>query len=174
MLSETVVQKLNEQIKHEYESANLYLQMCAWCAENGYEGCATFFRAHGGEEQQHMYRIFDFLNESGASAAIPALAEQRRQFKSIREVFDATLEHERFITAKINELAGLAFAENDFTTFNFLQWFIEEQREEEALFGGIVDRFDLVGDDGRGIYLLDREIGGIHGAAAAGGGEAGA
>jgi ferritin len=174
MPSDKVVQKLNEQIGHEFESSNLYLQMCAWCAENGYEGCATFFRAHGLEEQQHMFKIFDYLNEAGGPAAIPALAEQRRQFESIREIFDATLEHERFITGKINELAGLAFSENDFTTFNFLQWFIEEQREEEALFGGIIDRFNLVGDDGRGIYHLDREIGGIHGAAGEGGGEEGA
>jgi ferritin len=159
MLSETLLRLLNEQIGHEFESANLYLQMSSWCATNGFEGCASFFREHSHEEMEHMFRVFDYVNEAGGMATVPQLAKPRDQFESIREVFDATLEHERFITGKINALAGAAFEEKDFSTFNFLQWFVAEQHEEETLFTGIIDRFNLIGTDGRGLYMIDREIG---------------
>jgi ferritin len=94
---------------------------------------------------------------------IPTLEKPRSEYGSIREVFEATLEHERFITGKINELAGAAFEAKDFSAFNFLQYFVAEQHEEEALFSGILDRFGIVGDDGRGLFMLDKEIGQMHG-----------
>jgi ferritin len=163
MLKPAVLEKLNEQVGHEFFSANLYLQMSSWCTAKGLEGCAKFLREHSTEEMNHMFRLFDYVNETGAQAVVPALEKPRHQFENVTEVFAATLEHEKFITSKINELVDVAFGEKDYSTFNFLQWYVAEQHEEEALFQRIVDMVNLVGTDGQGLYMLDREIGGMAG-----------
>jgi len=159
MLSETMLEKLNGQIGIEFESANLYLQMSSWCAVNGLEGSADFLRAHSHEEMEHMFKLFDYVIETGSKAHIPELAEPRSEFESIREVFESTLEHERFVTGKINELVRAAYDENDYSTLNFLQWYVAEQHEEEALFSRIVEMVHMIGTSGRDLYLLDKEIG---------------
>ncbi len=159
MLSEKMLARLNEQIALEFESANLYLQMSAWCLAHGLDGCGRFLREHSQEEMGHMFRLFDYVNETGAQAVLRALEAPRHEYGSVREVFEATFEHERFITGKINELVDTAFAEKDYSTFNFLQWYVSEQHEEEALFQRVLDLVELVGSDGKGLFHLDREIG---------------
>ena len=159
MLSQKMLTLLNEQVGHEFESANLYLQMSAWCASKGLEGSASFLRAHSGEEMAHMFRLFDYLLETGNLAVIPAMGKPRHEYKGIGDVFAATLSHEQFITGKINALVDGALTEKDYATFQFLQWYVSEQHEEEALFSRVCDLVRLVGTDGRGLFLLDKQIG---------------
>jgi ferritin len=178
MITKHLLQKLNEQIGLEFESANIYLQMSSWCAANGLDGCASFLREHTTEEMGHMTRLFDYVNEIGEMAIIPEIPKPRHEYENVRELFAATLEHEKFITKKINELTAAAFEDKDFSTFNFLQWYVAEQHEEEALFKKILDLVDMVGHEGRGLYYLDKEItsisAGVVAGPSAGAGEPGA
>ncbi len=163
MLSQELLTKFNEQIGIEFESSNLYLQMSSWCGSNGLDGCAAFLREHSQEEMAHMFRLFDYVNETGAQAIIPALSRPRSEFESIKEVFELTYKHEQFVTGKINELVHAAFTAHDYSAFNFLQWYVAEQHEEEALFKKVIDLVEMVGTDGQGLFYLDREIRNIQG-----------
>ena len=159
MLTNAMRDKLNEQIEVEFFSSNLYLQMSSWCATQGLEGSAAFLLRHSDEERMHMMKLFTYLIETGAEAVIPALEKPDTEYEGLVDMFTKILDHEKFVTSKINELMEFAMGEKDFATVNFLQWYIAEQHEEEALFSGILDRIKLVGYDGRGIYLMDKEIG---------------
>lgn len=159
MLSKVMIDKLNAQINSEYYSSNLYLQMSAWCEEKGYEGCAAFFKKHAEEEMAHMHRLFNYVNETGAMAIVGQIKAPPAQFKSLEAVFQHTYAHEKAVTKRINELANTAFAEKDFSTFNFLQWYVAEQHEEEKLIKSILDKIKIIGVDGRGLFFIDQEIG---------------
>ncbi len=159
MLSETMIQKLNDQINLEYYSSNIYLQMSSWRNYKGLEGCAAFLEAHADEERQHMQRLFKYVNETGAMVILGTIDAPTAEFKSIAEIFKKIYDHECLVTRKINELADLALTEKDFSTFNFLQWYVAEQHEEEKLFKSILDKIQNTGVDGMGLFHLDREIG---------------
>ncbi len=178
MLSQEVLAKLNEQIGHELYSSNFYLQMSAWCSYQGLDGCARFLRKHSQEELTHMYKLFDYVAQSGAQPVIPELAKSPHDFSSVKDVFEKILEHERFITSCINAMVEVTFERRDFFTFNFLQWYVSEQHEEEALFKTLLDKLSLVGTDDRGLYFFDAELGRLAaakaGAGSADAGEAGA
>ena len=158
MLSQSMIDKLNAQITLEHYSANLYLQMSAWCDHKGYTGCAAFLKQHAAEEMMHMHKLFAYVSETGGLAVLGAIDAPPTQYEDLGAVFEMTLAHEREITQAINTLAAAALAEQDFSTFNFLQWYVAEQHEEEALFMGIVDKINIIGLDGKGIYYLDKEI----------------
>ena len=175
MLSEKMVTCLNEQINLEFYSSNLYLQMSSWCEAKGLEGCSTFLRSHATEEMTHMQRLFTYVNETGAMAILGQIDAPPTEFQSIVEVFRSTYEHECLVTRKINELADTAFGEKDYSTFNFLQWYVAEQHEEEALFKSILDKIEIIGTDGKGLFFIDQEIGRMtNGRTAAPSGEAAA
>lgn len=158
MLAPSMVDKLNAQINLEIYSSNLYLQMSAWCAANGFEGSADFLRKHADEEMMHAHRLFDYVNETGAQAVLGNIDAPPTKYDSLRAVFEQTYEHEVEVTNAINGLAHTAFSTNDYSTFNFLQWYVAEQHEEQTLFKGILDKFDLVGTDGKALFFVDREI----------------
>lgn len=159
MLKENVLQKLNEQITLEQYSSNLYLAMSSWCKSKGLDGSASFLYTHSSEELMHMHKLFNYINETGSMALISNVDAPTIEFKDLRDVFEQTYNHEKVVTMKINELVALTLAEHDYSTFNFLQWYVAEQHEEEALFLGILDRMDVIGFDGRGLYMVDKEIG---------------
>jgi ferritin len=159
MLKDNVLKKLNEQIQLEHYSANLYLAMSSWCKSHGLDGSAKFLYAHSSEEMMHMHKLFNYINETGSMAIVSAIDAPSTEFKNLRDVFEQTFKHEKLVSAKINELVELTFSEKDFSSFNFLQWYVAEQHEEEALFMGILDRMDVIGFDGRGLYMVDKEIG---------------
>ena len=159
MLSTKMVEKLNEQVTIEFESSNLYLQMAAWCAFKGFEGSAAFLKAHSEEERMHMMKLFNYLGETGNLAIISALEKPKHEFESLKEMFGQILQHEKFVTSKINELVALAYEEKDYSSLHFLQWYVGEQHEEESLFTSIVDKINLIAYDGRGLYLVDRDLG---------------
>ena len=158
MISKKVEKALNNQIRLEAESSQLYLAMACWAESNGFEGVAEFMYEHSDEEREHMLKFVKFLNNRGGSTLISKLSEPTHSFENIREVFEALLKHEIFISEQINEIVHITFQEKDFATHNFLQWFISEQIEEEALVRTIIDKMNLIGDNVSGLYLFDNEI----------------
>ena len=158
MLSSNMINKLNEQINLEFYSSNLYLQMASWCENQGLDGCNSFLRHHAQEEMEHMQKLFNYVNETGAMAIVGAIEAPPHQYDSVRDVFLATYKHECLVTKKINELAHTAFTEQDYSTFNFLQWYVSEQHEEEKLFKTILDRIDMIGLENKGLYYIDQEV----------------
>jgi ferritin len=169
MPSSGMFSKLNEQIGHEFYSSNIYLAMSAWCAAKALRGSARFFEGHADEEMVHMRKLFAYVLDVGGQAIVPALAQPPKEYASLKDIVSKALEHEKFITSKIHGLVDAALAEKDHATFNFLQWYVSEQREEEALFRTVVDMLELAGTDGRGLYLVDKEIGKLAAREAAGG-----
>ncbi|KKA44886.1 MULTISPECIES: non-heme ferritin [Salinivibrio] len=158
MLAPAMVDRLNEQINLEFFSSNLYLQMSAWCEDQGFEGAARFLHKHAQEEMQHMQRLFTYVSETGAMPILGSIDAPRHEFASLGEVFRETYQHERLITEKINSLAHVAFTTQDYSTFNFLQWYVAEQHEEEKLFKGILDKIELVGEDGKALFFIDKDL----------------
>jgi len=158
MLSSTMLTALNKQINLEFYSSNLYLQMSSWCDYKGLEGCAEFLRLHADEEMKHMQRLFHYINETGGLAILGQIEAPPQEFDSIKDIFEKTYEHEIFITKKINELAKTAQNEDDFSTFNFLQWYVAEQHEEEKTFKTILDKVEMIGMEGSGLFFIDKEI----------------
>lgn len=159
MLKQAMIDRLNEQINLEFYSSNLYLQMSAWAEYKGFEGCAAFLQKHADEEMEHMKRLFTYVNETGTMARIGSIDNPPSEFESIKDLFENVFEHECLITQKINELAHTAFTEQDYSTFSFLQWYVAEQHEEEKLFKGILDKIEIIGEDGKGLFFIDKEIG---------------
>jgi len=159
MLSKRTLKLLNEQIGHEFYSSNLYLAMCSWCGAKGLRGSAAFLEKHADEEMMHMRKLFAYVNDTGAQAIVPEIPKPPHDFESIKDVFAKTLEHEIFITGKINDLVDACLADKDHSTVNFLQWYVAEQHEEERLFRSIVDLVNLIGVEAGGLYLADKEIG---------------
>lgn len=110
---------------------------------------------------EHMQRLFDYLSDTGALPLLGQIAAPPSAFSSIADVFKTTYEHEQFITAEINKLAHLAMTTQDYSTFNFLQWYVSEQHEEEKLFKSILDKLDMVGESGKSLFILDKDLKGM-------------
>ncbi|WP_312041623.1 non-heme ferritin [Erwinia sp.] len=158
MLTAEMTARLNDQLNLEFFSANLYLQMSAWCADKGFEGAAAFLREHSREEMQHMQRLFNYLSDTGAMPVLGSIAAPPVTFDSLNNVLEQAYEHEQLITAKINELAHAAMTSQDYSTFNFLQWYVAEQHEEEKLFKSVLDKLALVGTSGKGLFFVDKDL----------------
>ena len=159
MISKKIEAALNKQIALEGYASYLYLSMASWCETKGYETSSQFLYNHAEEERMHMLKLFKYINAAGGHALQPEVKGIKHTFKSLREVFDQTLEHEIAVTESINDLVDHCFKIKDFATFNFLQWFVSEQREEETLARRAVELFDLIGEDGVGLFMIDQEIG---------------
>ncbi|MCL6271293.1 non-heme ferritin [Sansalvadorimonas sp. 2012CJ34-2] len=158
MLSEQMIKSLNDQINLEFYSSNIYLQMSSWCEYKGLDGCAEFLRAHAVEEMGHMQKLFNYVNETGAMAVIGGIEAPASHYEGVEDIFTQILDHEKLVTSKINELVHLAFTTQDYSTFNFLQWYVAEQHEEEKLFNSILDKVKMIGAEGKGLYFIDQEI----------------
>lgn len=158
MLSQNIVKYLNDQLNLEFYSSNIYLQMSAWADNNGFAGAAKFLKAHATEEMEHMRRLFTYLNETGSLAEIYAIEAPKAEYASLKALFEIVLEHEKLVTSKINEIVEVAFAAKDYSTFNFLQWYVAEQHEEEFLFNSILNKFKLLGEDGKSLYYIDKDL----------------
>ena len=159
MLSKTIQEALNNQVKIEAESSQAYLAMASWAEiQPGLQGVTDFFYKQSDEERMHMLKLIRFINERGGFAFVPALVQPIVTFKSIKNVFDDFLNHELKVSYSINELVNLALTEKDYATHNFLQWYVNEQMEEERTARTLRDKLELVGDDKGGLYLFDRDI----------------
>lgn len=163
MASKKMIELLNAQLNFEYFSANIYLQMAGWAAHEGMDGCTAFLLRQAEEEREHMQRFFDYIVEIDEMPIVGALAEPETEYKSIKEIFAKSLEHEKEVTSRIHEIAALAYEEKDFPTMSFIQWFIDEQREEEENFKGIMDKLNLIGErESKSLYFFDKEIANIN------------
>ncbi len=158
MLVERIETALNAQIKIEAESSQFYLAMASWAESEGMNGTAKFLYLHSDEEREHMLKLVKFVNERGGQAIIPALSQPTSNFDSLNQVFEKLLSHEEFVTQSINELVHICFEEKDYTTQNFMQWYVSEQIEEEALARTILDKLNMIGNDKGGLYLFDRDL----------------
>jgi len=158
MLKKDMIEKLNEQMNLELFSSLLYQQMSAWCSYHSFEGAAAFLRRHAQEEMTHMQRLFAYLSDTGNMPQINAIPSPYKEYASLDALFTATYEHEQLITRQINELAHAAMTSQDYPTFNFLQWYVAEQHEEEKLFKSVLDKLSLVGKSGDGLYFIDKEL----------------
>ncbi|WP_312268102.1 non-heme ferritin [Pseudescherichia sp.] len=158
MLKNEMIEQLNEQMNLELYSSLLYQQMSAWCSYNSFEGAAAFLRRHAQEEMTHMQRLFDYLTDTGSLPRINAIPTPFAEYASLDELFLATYEHEQLISRQINALAHFAMTTQDYPTFNFLQWFVAEQHEEEKLFKSVIDKLSLAGKSGEGLYFIDKEL----------------
>ncbi|WP_373820181.1 non-heme ferritin [Glaesserella sp.] len=158
MLSQNIIKRLNNQLNLEFYSSNVYLQMAAWADNNCFTGAAAFLKVHATEEMDHMRRLFTYLNETGALAEIGAIEAPQTEYASLKELFEIVYEHEKHVTAQINKLVEETFEQKDYSSFNFLQWYVAEQHEEEHLFKTILDKFALLGDDNKALYYIDKDL----------------
>ncbi|WP_417363379.1 ferritin [Galbibacter sp.] len=158
MIVKKVEELLNKQITVEAESSQIYLAMACWAEVKGLQGVAQFMFAQSDEEREHMLKLVKFINERGGHAKISALKAPNVTFNSFKDMFQMLLDHEIFVSESINELVHLTLQEKDYSTHNFLQWYVAEQIEEEAMARTILDKINLIGDDKGGLYLFDRDI----------------
>ncbi|RMH57528.1 MAG: ferritin [Candidatus Hydrogenedentota bacterium] len=158
-LAKQIEKKLNDQVNFEIYSAYYYLGMAAWCEERNLNGAGHFFRLQAKEELEHAMKFFDYILERGGSIALEPISRPAASYKSLRDVVSAALKHEREVTSRIEEMMDSARAKKDYATQNLLDWFVEEQVEEENSMEKILARMDLAGDKGAGLLMIDKELG---------------
>ena len=158
MLSKKIEKALNNQVRIEAESSQIYLSMACWAEIKGLEGVAKFMYAQSDEERLHMLKLVKFINERGGHAQISDLKGPKIDFGSFKDMFQELFNHEVFVSESINDLVHVTLEEKDYATHNFLQWYVAEQIEEEALARTILDKINLIGNDKGGLYLFDRDI----------------
>lgn len=159
MLSKAIQEALNKQVQMEAESSQAYLAMASWAEiQPGLEGVTEFFYKQSDEERIHELKLIRFINERGGFATIPPLPQPMITFQSLRRVFEEFLKHELQVSNSINDLVHLSLQEKDYATHNFLQWYVNEQIEEERTARVLNDKLELIGDDKSGLYLFDRDI----------------
>lgn len=157
---------LNEQVKIEGQSSQVYLAMASWAEiQPGIDNVTAFFYRHSDEERMHMLKLIHFVNERGGFAVIPQFEKPTLTYPSIHHAFKELLKHEIMVSESINRLVDIALQEKDYATHNFLQWYVAEQIEEESLARTLNDKLEMIGEDKSGLYLFDRDILGVNVAA---------
>jgi ferritin len=157
-MNKRVEKVLNDQIKKEASSSQYYLAMASWAESNGLNGTASFMYTHSDEERFHMLKLVKFVNERGGRAEVPKLEKPPSEFKNLKNVFESLLEHEIGVTESINNVVDICLQEKDYTTHNFIQWYVSEQLEEEALARTVLDKLNLIGTNAGGMYMFDRDM----------------
>jgi ferritin len=157
-LQDSVLDILNKQIAMEAHSSSSYLSMAAWCYTQGLNGSGDFFKKQSAEERGHMLRIFDYLVDAGGQPISPEVTNVERNFEGLRDILVKALEQEIAITQSFNNIADHCHKIKDFLTLRFLQWFLEEQLEEEAQARRCLELFDLIGTEDGGLFRIDKEI----------------
>ena len=158
MISKKLEAAINAQINAELWSAYLYLSMSAYCQDAGYPGIANWFAIQFKEEQDHAMILFNYLQSRGGRVLLAPIAAVDTEWASPLAAFQHTLEHEGKVTAMINNLMAMAVEEKDFALQSRLNWFVDEQVEEEENATDLVNKFRMVGDNGYGLYQLDQEL----------------
>lgn len=155
MLKKPVYHALNEQVKHEFYSAYLYLSMAAYFDVENLPGFSSWMRKQFSEEQEHAMRLYEYIHDRGGHVELGAIDKPQSEFASALEVFEISLEHEKKVTALIHDIYAVAVKENDLATQVFLQWFITEQVEEEKTFTQVKELLEKAGSDLNGLYRID-------------------
>lgn len=157
-LSKKMSAALNDQINMELASAYIYLSMSAYCAEANLRGAASWLRIQWEEELAHATKLLDYVGERGGSVTLKAIAQPASKFDSLLDVFEQVLAHEQKVTAAIHKLYDLAVAEKDYASQAFLQWYVNEQVEEENSPAEIISMLRLAGDSGAALLMIDRRL----------------
>jgi len=158
MISDKMAAKINDQIKNELYSGHLYLSMAAYCSSIDLDGFANFFIVQEQEERAHAMKFYHYLVEQNHDVKIYGLDQPKQDFKSLEEVFDMAWKHEQLVTSLLNDIMHLAVEEKDYATQSLMNWYIDEQVEEEASMLGILKKIQMVGDKGHGIFMLDQHL----------------
>jgi ferritin len=159
MISPTVTDALNEQLKQELYSSYLYLQMAAYCDAENLPGFSKWLRIQAEEEREHAMKFYDFILDRDGKVALQALPQPPREFGSPVNLFEQVLAHEQEITSLIDQLYRRAGADGDHATQIFLEWFISEQIEEEKTADEILETLRMAGDNKAALLMVDRELG---------------
>lgn len=158
MLNDKMIEALNKQINEEFFSAYLYLSMSAFFDSIGLKGFANWMMVQYKEEVDHGMKIYNYLLSQGADVKLYAVKEPQQKWDSPLDAYEATLKHEQYITQCINDLVDLAEELKDRATYNFLQWYVNEQVEEEENDREIIDKLKLIGDNKSGLFMLDKDL----------------
>jgi len=158
MLEKKMQKALNEQINAEIYSAYMYLSMSAWFESHALSGFANWMRVQYEEEMFHAMKFYNFVHDRGGKVTLKAIEAPPTEWKSVLDVFDATLTHERHVSALIHKLVDLSIELKDHATNQMLQWFVEEQVEEEASAETILDELKLIGEARSGLFMMNREL----------------
>jgi len=155
-LSPKMKKALNDQIALEGLASSSYLAMASWCEVTGYKGGAEYFYAQSDEERTHMLKIVHFLNDMGTAATIPALKAPTAIYKSLEGLIKTALKNEQAVTKAIHKMVEITQKEKDHSTYAFLEWFVNEQVQEETKFETLLQKFDLIGRDKIAINEIDK------------------
>jgi len=158
LLSEDIETLLNQQIKKEAHSSSMYLAMASWCNQNGFDYSSDYFFKQSEEERLHQLKLFKYVLDMGGRAVSPDVANIKQDYNSFREVFEDALEAEIGITQSFKNIAATCMREQDFVTFEFLNWFMKEQREEEYKARRALELFEVIGEEGTGRWEIDKHV----------------
>ncbi len=153
-----VMDLLNKQVAEEAKASAAYLAMASWCDQNSLNESAELFYEQASEEREHQMKIFHYINDNGGTAYSPEVGKVLHDFNSLKEIFETALEQEIEVTHSIHAIVKKSRTVEDYRTENFLQWFVEEQREEEHKFRNILDLFELMGDSPIALKLIDERV----------------
>ena len=157
-LSKKMQDALNEQIKEELASAYIYLSMAAYCESINLRGFAHWMQAQSNEEMEHAMKFYGYIHDRGGRVVLKAIDQPPTDFEGPTDVFEKTLAHEQYITGCIHKLYAQAQEENDYASLGILQWFVDEQVEEESTATEILELLKMIGDKGQGLIMLDRQL----------------
>jgi ferritin len=158
MAKKNLMDALNRQIAMEEYASRSYLALALWADEASFEGAAAFFYKQAEEEREHMMKFIRFILDIGGSPVISTFPEELPKAKSFKDLFEIGLKHEKAVTKSIHKMYDMAMKDKDYPVVNFLNWFVEEQVEEEDQFNTILDKINLMEKHGGSIYLFDREL----------------
>ncbi len=158
MMSQHLLEELNDQMNVEFFTSHAYMAMAAYYAHESLDGFANFFTVQAEEERFHAMKIFKFINDMGERATMKALEAPKNSFSSLREPFEDALAQEKKVSRRFYELSDIALEEREHATINFLKWFVEEQVEEESTFDSLIHRIKRIENDSNAIYTLDLEF----------------
>ncbi len=156
LISDTMNQRLNEQITNELHAEHSYLAMSCTLDEMGLRVLSRWFRQHAAEERTHAFKILDYIHEVGGCVTLGAIACPESKFDSAKAIAESAMQHELAVTAQINDLMGLAVSEKDYASQSFLQWFVDEQVEEVSVVRDLLELLDLAGD--KGILYVESRV----------------
>ena len=159
-MNETIAKLLNEQINKEFYSAYLYLDISKYYDELDLDGYANYYMIQAQEERDHALLFMKYMQNNGLKVTLEAIGKPDKTFDSILSPLEVAAEHERYVTALINNIYHECYTAKDYRTMKFLDWFVDEQMEEEDNADAMISRYKLFGNDPRGLYLLDQEYAG--------------
>lgn len=159
-MDKQVADLMKDQVNKEFYSAYLYLDISNYYYEKNLDGFGHWFMLQAKEEQQHALKILKYLQDNNEKVKLETIPAPEFNFTNLREPLVATLMHEQYVTGLIHAISKKARESDDFRSYQFMEWFVAEQGEEEKNTSDLIAKYDLFGDDPKGLYLLNNELGG--------------